>query len=355
MSIDGSVTGATNAYLPAEGKWGSHALWAFVISVLLHLVLLYYIPGLLLPQASEMGEVLPEALELELLELKPEDMHFVEANPDVADNTPDKSRNYSFRNQQAADESPAPLTGENKPRVEGMEQSQKILEGQLSSAPVPPQAPSGQESVRLEKSAATLLLPPKGRERPEFVKETTLSEAGDQGSALLDELAAVATGEADGALRIYEPRVAEATEALDAAGMPSKAKPRPRLDPKLVMGPLLQSAGGAARRGKLAIDATFSEFGEYQQQFFAAVVSGWYQDIDYYQPIDINARVLVEFTMHADGMVKDVRAKQSNASEIARIICENAISKPREFRPWTKEMIEVYGEARTLTVLFIYQ
>lgn len=327
----------------------------FALSVFLHLVLFYFLPERLLPQAFEMSEVRPQALELELLELKPEDKRFVEANPDVADNTPDHSRNYSFRNQQAADESPAPLTRENTPKVEGVEESQKILEGQLSSAPVPPQVPPGQASVRLENPAMPILLPPKGRERPEFVKEKTLPQAGDEGSALLDELAAEATGDTDGALRVYDATVAETRETVDAAGVPSEAKPRLRLDPKLVMGPLMESAGGASRRGKLAIDATFSEFGEYQQQFFAAVVSVWYQDIDYYQPIDINARVLVEFTMHADGTVKDVKARQSNATDIARIICENAISKPREFRPWTKEMIEVYGEARTLTVLFIYQ
>ncbi|NCG09443.1 MAG: hypothetical protein GWO81_07780 [Verrucomicrobia bacterium] len=302
-----------------------------------------------------MSEALPEVLELELLKVKPEDMRFVEANPDVPDNTPDESRNYSFRNQQAADESPAPLTGENKPRVEGLEQSQKILEGQLASSPVLPQTPSRQMSEEPVQLARAVPLPPKGREMPEFLKQTTLPNAGDQGSALLDELVAEAAGELEGALHVFDPKEANVAEAADASGLPTGAKPRPRLDPKLVMGPLMESAGGASRRGKIAIDATFSEFGEYQQQFFAAVVTGWYQDIDYYQPIDINARVLVEFTMHADGTVKDVKAKQSNATKIAKIICENAISKPREFRPWTKEMIEVYGEARTLTVLFIYQ
>jgi hypothetical protein len=355
MSIRGSVTGTSNLYLPAEAKPGSRVLWAFAISVFLHLVLIYYLPERLLFKASEMSAVQPEALELELLEVHPEEKRFVEANPEVPDNAPDQSRDYSFRNQQAADEDPALMAEENKPRVEGVERSQKIIQGQLSSTPIPPQVSGGQASTPRANSAPAVLLPPKGQERPEFVKQTTLPQAGDQGSALLDELKAEASGEPDGAIRIYDSKVSDVVEPANRSRVPSEAKPRPRLDPQLVMGPLMQSAGGASERGRLAIDATFSEFGEYQQQFFAAVVSGWYQDIEYYQPIDIDARVLVEFTMHADGTVKDVKAKRSNATEIARVICENAISKPREFRPWTKEMIEVYGEARTLTVLFIYQ
>jgi hypothetical protein len=116
----------------------------------------------------------------------------------------------------------------------------------------------------------------------------------------------------------------------------------------------MQSNSSARRRGALAVDATFSEFGEYERQFYAAVQTGWFQEIDFFQPIDTATQVHVRFTLHADGRVSDVEAVKSNASEIATFICETAISKRSPFRPWTREMVRVFGEERTIRVRFNY-
>lgn len=347
------VSDAPKGYLPTESLNRGNTRLAFVLSILLHLILLYLLPERMLPQAALPAE--PEALELELEIIKPEELRFVEANPDAPENTPDTTKQYSFRNQQAAEADPVPMSAENQPRVDGVEQSQKILEGQLASAAVTPQPAPGAANQNPAQVAMPVALPPKGIERPEFLKETALADMGEVVSTPLKEVAAQASGEPDGRVRLYQPTEVKATEAMVPSGDPTQAKPRPRLDPKLIMGPLMQSAGAASHRGKLSINASFSEFGEYQQQFFAAVVTGWYQDIEYYQPIDLKTRVQVRFTMRADGTVTDVKAVYSTASEIATIICENAISKPKQFRPWTKEMIEVYGDSHELTVVFIYQ
>jgi hypothetical protein len=117
----------------------------------------------------------------------------------------------------------------------------------------------------------------------------------------------------------------------------------------------MRSEGSARRRGSLAFDATFSEFGEYEQQFYAAIQTGWYQEIEFFQPIDTATRVHVRFTLHADGRVTDVATVQSTASEIASFICETAIMKRSPFRPWTREMVEVFGQERTLNVVFHYR
>jgi hypothetical protein len=117
----------------------------------------------------------------------------------------------------------------------------------------------------------------------------------------------------------------------------------------------MRSHGSVSRRGSLAIDATFSEFGEYEQQFYAAVQTGWYQEIEFFQPIDTSTRVQVRFTLYADGRVESVKAVQTSASEIATFICETAITKRSPFRPWTKEMVQVFGQQRTLHVVFHYR
>ena len=352
MTVDATnsvqVSDASKGYLPDGRYTVRNTRLAFVLSILLHLIFLYLLPEHMLPQAALPKE--PEALELELAIIKPEEMRFVEANPDAPENTPDTTKQYSFRNQQAAEADPVPMSAENQPRVDGVEQSQKILEGQLASPAVTPQPAAGAANQNPSQVTMPAALPAKGIERPEFLKERAPREMAEEGSAPLQEVAAQASGEPDGIVRLYQP-----TEATVPNGDPTQAKPRPRLDPKLIMGPLMQSTGSASQRGKLSINASFSEFGEYQQQFFAAVVTGWYQDIEYYQPIDLKTRVQVRFTMRSDGTVTDVKAVHSTASDIATIICENAISKPKQFRPWTKEMVEVYGASHELTVVFIYQ
>ena len=58
----------------------------------------------------------------------------------------------------------------------------------------------------------------------------------------------------------------------------------------------------------------------------------------------IRQHVQVRFTLYADGRVDKVKAVQTNASEIATFICETAITKRSPFRPWTKEMVHVFGQ-----------
>ena len=130
---------------------------------------------------------------------------------------------------------------------------------------------------------------------------------------------------------------------------------RPTLSPDLIHGPVMRSEGSASRRGTLAIDATFSEFGEYEQQFYAALQAGWYQEIEFFQPIDTSTRVVVSFRITADGLIHDVELLHSTASEIATLICQTALTKRSPFRPWTKEMVKVFGQERTLEVVFHYR
>ena len=137
----------------------------------------------------------------------------------------------------------------------------------------------------------------------------------------------------------------------------SKIKPRlrPRLSAELITGPLMRSNSSAIRYGSVAIDATFSEFGEYEHLFYTAIQTGWYQEIEYFQPIDTATRVHVSFTIHLDGSITDLYTSHSTASDIATFICEEAISKGSPFRAWTKDMVEVFGTKRNLNIVFYYR
>ncbi len=357
-----------------ERRWTTFA--ALVVAALVHIVLVRVLPERLLMSSVLTGnDHSDEAFSVEIdLEqpLTPEQLKFVEANPEAPENEPDRKDQYSFRSQQAADEVPSEDLL-NAPRVEGEEDSQKILQGALSepsplapgvySSAVRPGEGEGTDGGKLGRTAPVVMAPAPPPPAPDFLKQEPISEEGT-GSRL--ELVGKAKERMeepspDAPLEIYQP---QATPDVllpvgDGNGGRPDAKPmprtRPRLSPELLHGPLMSSTSSASRRGRLAIDATFSEFGEYEQQFYAALQTGWYQEIDFFQPIDTAAQVLVRFTMHADGSIDDVEAVQSTASKVATVICTSAISKRSPFRPWTKEMVEVFGQERTLNVVFHYK
>lgn len=358
----------------------STVLWALLIAALFHLGLYFFLPDRLL-QSPSITELDRQELQVTILPpqlIDPAELRFVEANPEAAENIPDVKNQYSFRNQQSASET---LTEGrlNAPNVAGDSDSQKIIQGRMERSPplaaglytvqAQPGASEGTEGGDPSDTVSTVSelssTPTPPLPAPDFIQQKPILDVGP-GSRLVEPgLAQEVFAEADAlaAVEIYRRRPTEVVDVAarqrPANGGSAQAKPmpraRPRLPAELLTGPLMQSQGSARLRGTLAIDATFSEFGEYQQQFFAAIQAGWYQEIEFFQPIDTATRVVVQFTLQADGAVSDVSVLQSNASQIASVLCESAISKRSPFRVWSPDMVRVFGQSRTLTVAFHYR
>ena len=364
----------TNLFAPndRESRWVT--LLAVLATLFVHVGVILVVPEELMPRNhgdTEQAQKEAEVYEISLVD--PVEARFVEASPEAPENEPDRKDQYSYRAQQAADSSPL-SDAVNKPKVDGEEDSQKILQGSLQQTPplqpgvyAPAARPGEGEGDQGGKLGAPneLVLPQlaKPLPAPNFIQQDAASELGPGSRVdLVGEAPEVfEVPDPDAPINVYRPQpLAEQVEqAGDGAGGSLEAQPtpraRPRLAPELIAGPLMRSHGSTSRRGSLAIDATFSEFGEYEQQFYAAVQTGWYQEIEFFQPIDTSTRVQVRFTLYADGRVESVKAVQTSASEIATFICETAITKRSPFRPWTKEMVQVFGQQRTLHVVFHYR
>ncbi|MEN8662763.1 MAG: hypothetical protein ABF330_09775, partial [Lentimonas sp.] len=88
-----------------ERRWTS--ICALLVAFILHLGIVLVLPEELLPVLPS-GHGDDEAtLEVTLLEpeaLTPDQLKFVEVNPEAPENKPDREDQYSFRNQQAASE-----------------------------------------------------------------------------------------------------------------------------------------------------------------------------------------------------------------------------------------------------------
>jgi hypothetical protein len=354
-----------------EQWWSSAA--ALIIALLLHISLLVVVPDKFLMSSAAL-DVQDEPLEIILLPPEPltaDELKFVEANPEVPENEPDRKDQYSFRAQQASDQSLKQALLD-APMVDGEEPSQKIIQGAMApAAPLTPgiyapAAPLGEgegtDGGKNGAPAAQVIRPATPLPAPDFIQQKPITTDGSGSS--LEALGAgkeiVEDPDPEAPINLYRPPSQTTQEQQrDGGGGAPDAQPmpraRPRLSPDLIHGPVMRSEGSASRRGALAIDATFSEFGEYQQQFFAALQAGWYQEIEFFQPIDTSTRVVVSFRITADGVIHDVEVLHSTASQIATLICQTALTKRSPFRPWTKEMVTVFGQERTLEVVFHYR
>lgn len=311
--------------------------------------------------------------EYEISLISPDKMRFVEANPEAPVNEPDRTEQYSFRSQQSADESPTE-DAKDLPKVNGDEDSQKIAEGNFERTPpiegglisATTQQEVGEGNQRGEwgnPNESTLAPIAQTLPAPDFIKQDPATEEGP-GSRhnLLAKASEVFVNPVpDAPINVYKSQPNTNRNPPSANGRKgnhgSEPKPRtrPRLAPEILSGPLMRSEGSVSRQGSIAIDATFSEFGEYEQQFYAAIQTGWYQEIEFFQPIDTASRVHIQLTIHSNGKVDNVKAVHTTAGDIATFICENAITKRSPFRTWTREMVKVFGDKRTINIMFNYR
>ena len=345
---------------------------AAIISLLLHLCGFLIMPDRIFEHKDRSKLVQQQSLELTLTHQQDQSpqLNYLEVNPDVPENKPDRADAYSFKDQQAAGESGID-SDSSMPQLAGDRESKKLIQHdgptqEIRQQPAITNLTKLDQETEIPESKAAQLMPltselpalPNILDEPEI----SSSEAGitnklpnDQRDPMNDSLDSMTYD-----LYMPDPGSTVAKnqdsemQAEDSINRPQPSV-RPRLSPEVLVGQQMQTSGGRVRRGTLAIDASFSEFGEYEQQFYSALQAGWYQEIDFFQPIDRASQVVIQFVLQADGMIRDIEVISSNASRIASLLCQNALSKRSPFRVWTREMIETYGEERQMRVSFRYR
>lgn len=341
-------------------------LWSLIAVVLIHILVL------LLFRHFIKSEILKSTLEDVRLpiELEIVPSHYAEVNPEVAENQPDKSRSYSFQDQQAADTS-SKKDNSPVPMIDGSEiSSSKIVSAEVLteeaklSAGVYQLAPS--QNSRMESDA--------GQSVPIPLTYTDATSRSQINPFELEENidgVDIITFKKEEILRpdvIGESKVIPITKdvlgaipqsASEEVKASEKNRPvpmeRPKLSSEITIGPIMKSTASANKFGVIALDASFSEFGEYEQQFYAALQVGWYNEVAFYKPLDSGTQVSISFILKSDGSIDSVTVLSSTAGLIATTICESAITKRSPFRPWTQDMKQVFGDEKELRVRFYYR
>ena len=116
-----------------ESRWVT--LLAVLATIFVHVGVILVLPDELMPRnKGDTDQAQKEAEIYEISLVDPVEARFVEASPEALENEPDLRDQYSNRAQQAADNSPL-SDAANKPKVDGEEDSQKILQGSLQETP----------------------------------------------------------------------------------------------------------------------------------------------------------------------------------------------------------------------------
>ena len=286
---------------------------------------------------------------------QPDPFRFVETNPDAPDNEPDDTINFSNRNQQSAQkEAPPELDPENRPSVEGrddVDNPNAIVSGDMArpqdGAAVTAMIKALEEAQAQEaQQARAEQIPLPGQEKVEgddadgFGSNVSQSSSPSTRAEQFQEGAKDGTSETGGLI---------AQEQID--------RPTPRPRPRLTQArpnPLQNRIAGTSNIGVLGIDARWSEYGEYMQEFIEIVQASWYSIL---QESRIHPRsgssVIVKFTLNAEGEVYILEVEETTGKQGA-YAATNAITVRQPYRKWTEQMVSVLGDTQTMTFRFFY-
>ncbi len=283
---------------------------------------------------------------------------FVEANPDAPENVPDKTRNFSDRNQQVAQEKPTPEGASDTPALDGKEEKDvtQIVSGQLQNPEEPPPPPPAPPMPEVPPSVAQQSAP--REENPLPGTETFEGENPDGiGTGISENLENVtgAPKHVDG--QKDAPQFDTPAFAGQPRIDPERPLPRRRVDKNVRPAILAQNRIGTQNVGPIAIDARWSQYGEYLQKLIETVQVQWERINDQsrvYPPA--GSTVTVKFRLDAaEGAVTEIVHSESTGGKQSERACITAITARSPYGKWTEDMIAVLGQSQEMTFTFHYQ
>jgi hypothetical protein len=335
MSVAGIQLGA----LRQERAESSRLVWAFVISLVLHLIFfggyetgkkLNWWENLHWPAWLTPVKKLAEALKKKDTLLAAQPLHpqeppllFVDVNPANASPEPPKNAtHYSSENSLAAN--PDVDKESNLPKITGEQKHEIKTEDVPRVQPVPLQ-PAPPVPQPVEK--------PQEEEKPK-------------------------PAQPPGDLAMAKPEPKPSTEVVE------KPKPRPRtiqealarMPPDQIVGQKMKQEGGVRRRLDTSLfDAQASPLGRYDRYLIDVIKNHWYallEERNY--AAESRGKVVLQFVMHPDGRVTEMNMSENSAGEVLGYLCQKAVLDPAPYLPWPAELRRMIGENRSIQFTFYY-
>lgn len=278
---------------------------------------------------------------------------FVEANPNIPDNPPDKIEQFSFRNQQAA-------------------QPEKNDKAKLAKTPKLNQSNHGHKVVKINKEIKLVkpsnmdLTSPKNKN----VQPTRLPQKSNpQKSKPLPRLnnEGIQSKESNSEVRTEDKNLIASLQIHNQSNPshssvnPSRSsfqKTRPKLSTDLIHGPLIKSVTNAPRLGRIAIECRLHPYGVYIQEMLQSIEEQWNQlakgSIQFLQHDRLPGRITLRFKLQANGKISNLSRMDKEGYSLAAELCRQAIASRVPFGEWTEKMINDFGQSDEITISFKY-
>lgn len=333
--------------IPKSGSFSSSLVGLIAVLIILT-TLNEGLPKLKLPAARAQNEVQIQ-WDSEISDFSQIKPRFVEANPDSPQNPPDQVDQFSFRNQQAAQNNlKKKTTSEKIPEVHHSAQSRKIVqssakiikESQLISA-------KGKVNIRKEKTLAPSL--------PAALKSRNQKDYKDGVKITNDEFQFKENRNALIVSSTNDRNEIENSRKTDSQKLQRK---RPKLSPQLIRGPLMKSTTSAPRLGKIAIECRLHPYGAYIQEMLKSIEEQWNQLVtgsnQYIQHDRLPGKITLRFKLQASGQILNLTRIDTEGYSLAAELCRQAIASRVPFGKWTSKMISDFGQSDEITLSFQY-
>ncbi len=282
---------------------------------------------------------------------------FVDTNPDAPANEPDKTNNFSNRNQQSAQEVAAKeLDPEHRPSITNAQDKIKndtsIVSGDLSKpqagSQAVPEVTNPDQTEQQEQKARMNQSPLSGFDKSEGKSEegvaTNISDSKTPSNNADQKFEGAPDSKSpDGALA-----------AIEAA---HRAQPKARqrvTAPRTTI--LTNRAAGVTNVGVIGRDARWSEYGEYLNELQEIVQVQWYSILEESRVSPPHgSHVIITFKLNSRGEVDIVKVEDADAGKQGVFSCQAAIQARQPYRKWTDQMIALLGDEQQLTFAFYYQ
>lgn len=350
--------------------WESPDSRSVVIGVLgvivVHLLLILLAPHLMKPDPAESVirpqsskrqfniEIAPNTFPPKPLPKPPAPSKFVETNPNAPDNVPDKTDNFSDRNQQIAQEKPTPNGESDRPAIKGQKEikSTQIVDGRLSKQPNENQP----EPQNLAKPTESQLTAPREEQSPLVGIE---KQIGDNAAGYGSNIAKFPENQKPIDERIEGQKVPliQGITSSEPRIDPRRPQPRPQLTRTVQTRPgiLEQNDYGTKNIGAIGVSAKFSQYGLYLQKMFDTIEIQWNQILDINKFTIHGKQVKVVFRLNKEGKISEIVSVEGNAGDFGENACTTAITSRAPYGEWTPDMIAALSTTEEISITFYYQ
>jgi hypothetical protein len=136
--------------------------------------------------------------------------------------------------------------------------------------------------------------------------------------------------------------------------------PRPRtlaqVQPHRLPGVKMKQDGGVERQAAVpSFDVKLTGFGDYDERFIEAVSQHWFDLLRIQNfALDRTGKVVLQFTLHYDGRITDMKIAENTVGDVLGYVCEKAVNDPAPFAQWSSDMRLKLGDSRAVQFSFYY-